>query len=228
MKEIATRLKETRQKIGKTQVEMATEFNLSKQIYNNLENAKRRLQIEEVALLKNRFNIDPNWLIFGEGNMRIEENENKFELTNLILDFREYGGEVDLVRREIVKKILEKFYKQEKLFWIFKKKSYKFGNRVHFVFIKILKSYKYTGSEADSKNYFRDKIEEFYDTSDFLRGVKNELYALFENLDNKDCFYLLKNPKITIEEIKLKHKILKIDIFANDYFNAKNSVKIAD
>ncbi|KFN40863.1 MAG: hypothetical protein JU82_00340 [Sulfuricurvum sp. MLSB] len=226
MQEIAKRLKEAREKIGKTQVEMAQEFNYSKQIYNNLEHGKRRLQIEEVTILKHKFKIDPNWLIFGEGNMKIEENENKIKLTDLILDFQEYGGEVDLVRKEIVKKILEKFYKQEKGFFLFKRKSHKFGNRVHFVLIKILKSYKYFGSKEDSKNFLRDKIEEFYDTSAFLKDVKKELYALLENINNKDCYYLLHNPDIVIEQ--LKSKALSWDIKLNDYYNGTDTVKIAD
>ena len=228
MKEIAKRLKDAREEIAKTQVKMAQEFNVSKQIYNNIEQAKRRLQIDEVVILKNRFNIDPNWLICGEGHMTIVENPKINELNNLILDFRQYGGEVDIVRREIIKIILEKLYKQEKFFFLFRKKSHKFGNRPHFIFIKVLKSYKFEGSINEAKNFLRDKIEEFNDKSSFLKDVKKELYSLLENISNKDCYYLLKNRDITIEEIKLKEKILKIDMKINDFFNAKDSIKIAD
>lgn len=228
MQEIAKRLKEAREKIGKTQVEMAKEFNYSKQIYNNLEQVKRRLQVEEVAFLRNRFNIDPNWLICGDGNMNVVENPKINELNNLILDFRQYGGEIDIVKREIIKIILEKFYKQKKFFFLFNKKSHKFGNRPHFIFIKVLKSYKFEGSIAEAKNFLRDKIEEFDDKSAFLKDVKKELYSLLENISNKDCYYILKNPYITIEEIKLKEKILKIDMKINDFFNGADAVKIID
>ena len=82
MKEIAKRLKDAREEIAKTQVKMAQEFNVSKQIYNNIEQAKRRLQIDEVVILKNRFNIDPNWLICGEGHMTIVENYTDLEISD--------------------------------------------------------------------------------------------------------------------------------------------------
>lgn len=215
MKEIAKRLKDVREKIGKTQVEMAKEFHFSKQIYNNIEQAKRRLQIEEIVILKHRFNIDSNWLIFGEGSMNVEENTNKNELINLILDYRTYGGEVNMVKNEIIKKILDRFYKQTKNLFHLKSKSHKFGNRVHYIFIKILKSYQYDSSIEDSKNSLRNKIEEFDDKSAYLKEVKKELYLLLENINNKDCYYILQNPSIVIEQIKSKISPINIKIFFN-------------
>lgn len=215
MKEIAKRLKDVREKIGKTQVEMAKEFHFSKQIYNNIEQAKRRLQIEEIVILKHRFNIDSNWLIFGEGSMNVEENTNKNELINLILDYRTYGGEVNMVKNEIIYKILDRFYKQTKNLFHLKSKSHKFGNRVHYIFIKILKSYQYDSSIEDSKNSLRNKIEEFDDKSAYLKEVKKELYLLLENINNKDCYYILQNPSIVIEQIKSKISPINIKIFFN-------------
>ena len=197
----------------------------SRQVYNNLEHNNRKLQLQDLVILKHRFNINPNWLIFGEGNIYYEENP---YLINLILDFRQYGGETDIVKREIIKKILEKFYKQEKFLFLFKKKSHKFGNRPYYILIKILKSSSFNGAMNGAKNFLRNTIEEFHDKSPYLKDVKKALYSLLINISNKDCYYLLQNPIIAIEEMKSKEKILNIDIKIEDFLYGNDLVKIAD
>lgn len=55
-------------KVGLTQVEMAKKGTwINRADFDNIEQAKRRLQIEEVAMLKHKFNLDPSETIFGKG-----------------------------------------------------------------------------------------------------------------------------------------------------------------
>lgn len=226
MNEIVKRIRKVRELTGKTQKEMGKEFNCSKEVYSNIELGKRKIKVNEVVIFKNRFNISTDWLIYGEGNMYVVENPKVNELNNLILDFRQYGGEVDIVKREIIKKILEKLYKKGKFFFFFKKESHKYGNRPHFALIKTLKACSFDGEISDAKNFLRDLIEEFDDKSYFLKDVKKELYSLLENVNDKDCYYLLKNTSLVVEEIK--EKILNIDMMINDLFHANDQVKLLD
>jgi transcriptional regulator with XRE-family HTH domain len=200
MKEIAKRLKYAREDIGLTQVEMAKEFNVSKQIYNNIEQAKRRLQIEEVAVLKYSFNLDPNWLIFGEGKMKIEDNIHKVELINLILDFRQYGGEVDIVKTEIIKKILSKLLHRKKLLKIIPIPSL-LGHHITYAWMRILINSNFTDIEKNAKNYLRDQIEAIQSKNPLLLEIKKTLYSMLENVNSKDCYYLLTNRGIAANQV---------------------------
>lgn len=214
MKEIAKRLKNAREEIGLTQVEMAKEFNVSKQIYNNIEQAKRRLQIEEVAMLKHRFNLDPNWLIFGEGKMKMEDNIHKVELINLILDFRQYGGEVDMVKTEIVKKILSKLLHRKKLLKIFPIPSL-LGHHITYAWMRILINSNFMDIEKNAKNYLRDQIEAIQSKNPLLPEIKKTLYSMLENVNSKDCYYLLTNQKIAAKQVL--EKVNSIDVTINGF-----------
>jgi len=220
MHNINKRLIQIREEFGKTQVEMSKSFGVFKQTYGTIEKGTRQIHIREIKILKDDFNINPSWLLFNEGTRDYISSEKQKELIDLILDFRAYGGEVDLVKREIVKKILSKFYAKKDWLFFFKR-GHKNENRVHYAFIRVLSTLKYDGLEDNAKNYIRDKIEEFNDNSPFLSDVKKELYSLLENISNKDCYYLLDDTEFTRQEIK--NRITSIDIKMNNFFS-KNKI----
>ena len=198
---------------------MSKIFEVSKQTYGTIESGVRPIQLQEIEILKNDFNVSPSWLLFNEGDRNYISGKTQKELIDLILDFRAYGGEVDIVKREIVTRILSKLYKKN--VGIFIKRAHKYGNRVHFTLISVLNKLKYNGTEASAKNFIRDKIEEFNDNSAFLPSVKKELYSMLENITTKDCFYLLHDTEYTVLEIK--NKISPIDIKINNFFS-KNKI----
>jgi len=170
MHNINKRLVQIREESGKSQVEMSKSFNVSKQTYGTIERGTRAIRIDEIEILKNDFNVSPTWLLFDEGDKNYISGKSQKELIDLILDFRSYGGEVNIVKREIVTRILSKLYKKN--VGIFIKRAHKYGNRVHFTLISVLNKLKYSGTEASAKNFIRDKIEEFHGNSVFSDSVK--------------------------------------------------------
>ena len=201
IKEVSKRITKIREKLDMTKVQMANELSISKQTFYTLELANRKLQIEELKNLMDKFNISPAWVISGEGEMLVENDPKKAQLINLILDFRQYGGEVDLVRNEIIKVILGKLFQTEKLFKIIPLPNSIFGDHVPYSLMKLLVYSNFSDNEQNAKNYFRDQIESL-DVPWFVPfEVKKTLYSLLEKIDNKDCFYLLKCRDIAAKQL---------------------------
>ena len=181
MENIPQRLQEIRKELKLTQEDIRKKLNLSsKQTYSSIEKGRRKLHIDEVSIYKNLFNINPNWLLFGEGNQEYIENIKESELVNLIVDFRSYGGEVDIVKIEIIKKILSKFYQDE--YWLLSiiKMNHSYGNRFHTLLINILKSVDLKDIDlSDTKNgyktYLHNKIEYFDNKSTLLPALKKRV-----------------------------------------------------
>lgn len=63
---VGKRLKEMRNKIGKTQEELAEILEISVEHYANLENGIYGLLPEKILLLYEKLNIDPTYMITGE------------------------------------------------------------------------------------------------------------------------------------------------------------------
>lgn len=222
MKDIIQRLKKFRIEHKMTQEQLGKKLDLSKSSYNSVENNGRPLKIHEAVILNSNYNINLNWLILGIGNKEYIENEKESELVNLITDFRNYGGEVDYIKTEIIKKILEKLYQNKKILSIFNPPFKRYGNRLNFALIKILKVSNYTDDEElKPKNYFYNLIKNTKYKFIRIKDIKKELYILIENLNNKDCNYLLQNTNIAISQIK--SKMFKFDIKVDDYFQKKEN-----
>lgn len=204
MKEVSNRITKIREKLDMTKVQMGNELNISKQTVNTLENGTRKLQIDELKILMNKFNINPVWVISDEEEMLVESDPKKAELIDLILDFRQYGGEVDLIRNEIIKAVLGKLFHTKTLFKIIPIPNSIFGEHVPYTLMRLLVCSDYTDTEQNAKNYLRDQIESF-DAPWFTPiEVKKTLYSMLEKVDSKDCFYLLKYRNIAAKQLLTK------------------------
>lgn len=201
LKNISKRLQKVREDQDLNQTEFAKKLGVSKQTYGKIEKNKRSLQINEVTIYKNKFNINPNWLLFDEGPEKYEEDLKQNALITLILDYRQYGGEVDLVKTHIVKTILNRLFKKSFLLNFIPLSADLLQNRMLHTLIRIILSSNYSGLEKDAKNYFRDQVEIFQKKELFKEGIKKNIYVLLENINNKDCYYLLINKNITLKSL---------------------------
>lgn len=221
-KEIGKRLKKVRTKLEMTQEDMAIKFSLkSKQSYGTIELGNRQIKANELKILLDQFNINPAWILCGHEEMFFQNNPKIVELTNLILDFRHYGGEVDLVRNEIIKSIIAKLFKTKKLFGIIRVPNSIFGDHILYALMQILMNSNFSEKEDNAKNYFRNKIESFDKAGGpFPSEVKKTLYSMLEKIDNKDCFYLFKFNEIASKQ--LLEKVSNIDKKLNHIFIKKD------
>lgn len=220
MQDIDKRLIEIRQDSKMTQEEMGKLLKVSKQTYQTIEKGQRKLHIEEIGIYKYQFDINPNWLLFGEGSKKNSDNSSEEKLINLILDFRSYGGEADLVRTEIVKMILFKdffpqFYKN-----IFPSSLKSYGNRTIYALLRMLRKSEFKGLQKDAKHYLYDLVEEYKHDKFFLLGIKQEIYIIIEKLDSRDCYYLLINKEVAMKI--LLSKISYLDRKVGGFFSKQD------
>jgi len=196
---LTQRLKKFRQEHNFTQEQFGKQLDINKQIYNNIEKNRRTLHLDELIKLKNRFNVNPNWLLTGEGEV-LYTSEKDFQLIELILDYREYGGEIDYVLERILVKILDKFYKRKYILKVIPRMKY--ANRLHYVLMYILKQSSFNGKMTEAKKYFLNEVEKFHwQNYRFVEKIKKEIYVMSENLTDKDCYYLLKHKGIAMRII---------------------------
>ena len=64
--EIGNRIRERRKIIGITQAEAAELLDISKNFYGDIERGNKRLSLEKVILIYEKFDIDPTYLLTGE------------------------------------------------------------------------------------------------------------------------------------------------------------------
>lgn len=69
---IGKRLKLIRQNQNLSQLEFAKILGVSQSYYANIERGRYSLKIDFIICIKNKFNINPTWLLTGEGPMWLE------------------------------------------------------------------------------------------------------------------------------------------------------------
>ncbi len=100
------RFKEIREKIFKTQTEMATALGVTRQAISSIEQGKTKPSYDLLFLLINQYNINLNYLIDGKGSPLLNDNDiiNKDEeLTRL----KEKVNALD-VEKKLLKELLKK------------------------------------------------------------------------------------------------------------------------
>jgi len=71
------RIKHLRKELNLTQKDLANTINKSIDRIKNIENGRvQKLHPDEIIALSNKYNINPDWLLTGEGEM-YKENDNK-------------------------------------------------------------------------------------------------------------------------------------------------------
>jgi transcriptional regulator with XRE-family HTH domain len=76
-KGIHNRLKLIRKTLGFSQVEFCRHLDVSKPAYVRYENGTREPKIKVLNTLRDKYNVDINWLISGRGEMFLDEEKKK-------------------------------------------------------------------------------------------------------------------------------------------------------
>jgi DNA-binding XRE family transcriptional regulator len=221
LREVSNRISKIIEELNIPKVQMANELNIKKQSFYALEQGNRKLQIEEIKILMNKFNISPFWLISGYGKMFTEENPKQVKLTSLVVDYLDYGGEVEMVINEILKKIIKKLFSTKKLLKIIPVPNSIHGDHIPYALMQIIVNSCFADTEENAKNYFRDQIESFDKVGGPSKsGVKKDLYHMLEKISKKDCFYLLTHKKIAAKQLLVR--ISPFNKKCNDLFIKKD------
>ena len=186
------RLEIVRNDRGYTGKEMASVLHIDPNSYTSIKKGDRKLHISDVVILKNILNINPSWLIFGEGDRYYDSEIESSKLTILISDaYASYG-----IDNEIEKDLLSKISTiiVDKIYANYQKRKNQ-GDRFHIILYKLLQDITYySGRESLAKNDLIKRLENFDDKSPNLKKVKNSLNSAITQLTTKDCYYILKNP----------------------------------
>ena len=100
MQIIGLRMKKAREVAGKTQTDLATFFKIHRNTYTNYERAKRLPDILFLLKFCDTLNLNPTWLLTGQGPMQMPDNPAGVEtklLEKLIAKVEEHLDESDYV-----------------------------------------------------------------------------------------------------------------------------------
>lgn len=98
---MVNRIKEIREKFFKTQANMAAILGVSRQAVNEYERGNNIIPTKALILLSSKYNININWLLTGQGNMLLSDDDkvNNNELIQQQQDkIKELQAQVDLLK----------------------------------------------------------------------------------------------------------------------------------
>ncbi len=195
--------------------EFAINMNITRQTFYKIKNNKRLLHIDQVISLKENLNINPNFILLGEGQASFIEELYYFKNKELFDDFYKYDGTSDILKQYILAHILDKLYAKKTFLVKLGLKDNKYGNKLHCFLIKVLKENIFVEKKENAKIFLKDAILKSPQSLHLKEKVQNELIKMLENLDQTDCYYILQNRKLTIDIIY--EKINKLDrVFMQD------------
>lgn len=97
---------EIRKKIFKTQANLAKVLQVSTQMISNIEQGKNKLSYDLLYILINDYNINLNWLIAGQGNMLLSDDE-KVNSNELIQQLQEKINQLE-IENKLLKELIKK------------------------------------------------------------------------------------------------------------------------
>ena len=100
------KLQEIRKKLNLSQEEFATQTNITYRAYTSYERGDRKPSFEFLENLVLKYNVNLNWLIAGQGNMLLSDND-KISSNELIQQLQDRVKELEIgnkVLKELVKK----------------------------------------------------------------------------------------------------------------------------
>lgn len=97
---MVNRIKEIREKFFKTQANMAAILGVSRQAVNEYERGNNIIPTKALILLSSKYNININWLLTGQGNMLLSDDDkvNNDELIQQQDRIKELQAQVDLLK----------------------------------------------------------------------------------------------------------------------------------
>lgn len=78
--DIALRMKEVRETLRLTRDEFAEELSISSSHLANIENCNRDMTLDLLAILKSKYNVSADYILFGIGGMFINEENQKLSI----------------------------------------------------------------------------------------------------------------------------------------------------
>lgn len=201
MKNIGQRLREFRKDLGMSGKVFGEKIGLSKTMLSDREQGKRNILVEDIYKIKQEFNVNPNWLILGEGKKNLCDNEENQELIDMISQSSDSELYVDFMKKDIINKIITKLFFDETIYNTLFLQKIKYENKYISIFVNILQNLN-TCSSKSHKDYLLKIIEEYKDEASSTKEVKKVLFSLVSGLTEKDCFYLVDNKNITIDTVK--------------------------
>jgi transcriptional regulator with XRE-family HTH domain len=111
-KNIAERLKLVRKSLKLTQKQLADIIGISQGFYANIEKSRYKIDHEHIIQLSNNFNINPTWLLTGEGEMFLDKNNDSMIATGSGIN--QVKGTNNIVGNSLIKedKNTEKKFKE--------------------------------------------------------------------------------------------------------------------
>ena len=100
------RLKEIREKIFSTQLNMAKALNVSRQAVNEYERGNNIIPTKALIILINDYNININWLLSGQGNMLLSDTE-KASTAQHIQELNDKIKELE-IENKLLKELIKK------------------------------------------------------------------------------------------------------------------------
>lgn len=100
------RLKEIREKIFSTQLNMAKALNVSRQAVNEYERGNNIIPTKALIILINDYNVNINWLLSGKGNMLLTDTE-KASTTQQIQELNNKIKELE-IENKLLKELIKK------------------------------------------------------------------------------------------------------------------------
>lgn len=73
VKEVGERIKLIRDYYGLSQKDFASEFNVKQRVYSYYESGEREPSLAIISQICDVFNVNPCWLVTGEGNMLVKK-----------------------------------------------------------------------------------------------------------------------------------------------------------
>ncbi len=83
---IHQRFKEIRKSLNMTQTNFGNELGKKLRTIQDYENNKRQITDSLIILLKEKFNVNPDWLINGNGKMFLKKRNNRYDFLLKMLD----------------------------------------------------------------------------------------------------------------------------------------------
>ena len=109
---VAERLREIRESLGLSQGEFAQSIGVHRVTYNNYERGKSEPPLSVIKEIVQRYNVNPTWLLTGEGEPFQEEGR-RVEVDPEVLELaRVLQEEIDRIAEEIAEQFLQDFSKR--------------------------------------------------------------------------------------------------------------------